>query len=181
MMTKQFRQLTSICLILAFSAASALAGAAALPNVLTPAQAKDLTAKDYPTTSFAVLRTFPYDDAHPSTGPTPEAKIPAEVRALNGKNVSIRGYMVPVDFESEGITHFVLVPFTDLCCFGVMTGPNEWVDVEMTAKKKVPFSAWDQILVFGKLDVKEVVHQGAVESIYKMQAESISILKAESR
>jgi len=44
-------------------------------------------------------------------------KMPEWLRALDGKSVRLRGYMKP-GFLSEGITRFLLVRDTGLCCYG---------------------------------------------------------------
>ena len=44
-------------------------------------------------------------------------RMPAWLRALDGKPVRLRGYMKP-GFLSEGITRFLLVRDTGLCCYG---------------------------------------------------------------
>ncbi|MFM8219006.1 MAG: hypothetical protein ACKOJF_08775 [Planctomycetaceae bacterium] len=44
-------------------------------------------------------------------------QMPAWLRALDGKPIRLRGYMKP-GFLSEGITRFLLVRDTGLCCYG---------------------------------------------------------------
>jgi hypothetical protein len=150
---------------------------AQLPAVVNLAKAKELL-KEYPTVLFSTLAQFPFDYSGKPAKPTPEAKIPEKVRALNGKSISIRGYMVPMDFADNGVHNFVIVPFGESCCFGVTLGaPNEWVAVEMAGNKRALFPGPDQIIVFGKLQVREVIKPGGtIESIYTMKAESMSIV-----
>jgi hypothetical protein len=155
---------------------SASSQSAQLPEVVNLSKAKELL-KEYPTVLFTTLAQFPFDYTGKRTQPTPEAKIPEKIRALNGKNISLRGYMVPMDFDN-GVRNFVLVPFGESCCYGVVMGaPNEWVAVEMAGTKKALFAGSEQIIVFGKLQVRELIKSGGiVESIYTMKAESMSVV-----
>jgi hypothetical protein len=134
--------------------------------------------KEYPTVLFSILSQFPYDYTPTRTQPIPEARIPASIRALNGKNISIRGFMVPIDFQDDGVRSFIVVPNGESCCYGVMMGaPNEWVEVQMTGTKKVEFPGPAPIIVFGKLQVKEEMKKaGIIERIYTMQGEAMSVV-----
>lgn len=69
------------------------------------------------------------------------AEIAPEVKALAGKEISISGFMLPLE-EGETFTHFLLSLRTPTCFYCPPGAPNEVIDVHTT--KPVP---WDENLV----------------------------------
>ena len=57
-------------------------------------------------------------------------KMPQWLKDLNGKQVILRGYMKPT-FSAEGLTRFIFVRDTSLCCFGPVTRIYDMVQVEL--------------------------------------------------
>ena len=53
---------------------------------------------------------------------------PPEVRAMSGRRVTVRGYMLPLE-SAERTTHFLLSPYTPVCFFHPPAEPNEVVEV----------------------------------------------------
>ena len=101
-------------------------------------------------------------------------EIPAEVRALDGKNVAITGFMNPVRFDREGVSEFLLVKDILGCCFGATPRMNHWIRVRMKEGKRAKFYAYDQLTVLGKLEVSEELEDGYVMSIYRMTVHHLS-------
>ena len=57
-------------------------------------------------------------------------KMPQWLKDLNGKQVILRGYMKP-DFIAEGLTKFIFVRDTGLCCFGPVPRIYDMVQVQL--------------------------------------------------
>lgn len=137
----------------------------------------------YPFVRFAVLTgdlpaAVPLHDRVLPLRPRPgegARLITPDARAFHGKPVSIRGYMIPLAVDARGVHAFVLSSSIDSCHFGLVGGMNEWVDVRLAADARVPAAGLSPVTVFGTLDVGEQVQNGAVTSIYRMQAEFLAI------
>jgi hypothetical protein len=66
------------------------------------------------------------------------AEYPPQVKALVGKQVTIRGFMLPVE-PSEKFKHFILSKRTPTCPFCPPGEPNEIIDVQLRN-----FTKWDE-------------------------------------
>ena len=76
-------------------------------------------------------------------------------RALNGKKVSIPGFMVPLEDDADKVTEFILVPFAGACIHVPPPPPNQMVYVKLhSLKAKMSFS--EPIMVSGTLHVATV-------------------------
>ncbi len=106
------------------------------------------------------------------------ALVPEAVRALNGRAVSIQGYMVPVEYDDEGTTRFVLLRCTLACCFGKLPRVNEWIDVTVIGGKKVPCVQDRPVEVSGRLIVKEDLQEGSLVGLYSLEAEKVAKARA---
>ncbi len=62
---------------------------------------------------------------------------PPEVKALNGRAVTVSGFMLPLD-TSTSSTHFLLSRYTPVCFFCPPGQPNEVVEV--TSARGVPIT-----------------------------------------
>ena len=101
-------------------------------------------------------------------------KIPDEVKVLNGKKVSLSGYMLPIETDDEGkVTQFNLNGNFDMCFYGAPVMLNQWIAVRMKQGKKVPYTHLP-ITVYGTLEVGEELKDGAVMSIYRMTPDSVA-------
>jgi hypothetical protein len=75
------------------------------------------------------------------------------VQELNGKTVSIPGFVVPLEGDDELITEFLLVPYFGACIHVPPPPPNQIVHVII--KDGVPIdSLYDAIVVTGELSTK---------------------------
>jgi hypothetical protein len=97
--------------------------------------------------------------------------VPAAIKALNGKQISIRGFMLPLDLDQTGVGEFMLNGSLDMCYFGAPVRMNEWVLVKMSGTKRTRFTHLP-IVVNGQLEVGEQMKNGRVMSLYRMAAAS---------
>lgn len=70
-------------------------------------------------------------------------EFPAAVRELDGMRVSVVGYMIPLDWEEEEVTRFMLVRDLAACCFGGIPRPDEWIEVRPAS----PTDHWEYVPV----------------------------------
>ncbi len=99
-----------------------------------------------------------------------EKQIPAPVKALDTKKVSVTGFMLPVKMNEGLVTEFLLVKDPMACCYGVMPRVNEWVVVRMNGKGVPPLM--DVPITFeGTLKVGQIYEGGYLTGLYLLQGE----------
>ena len=100
--------------------------------------------------------------------------IPAKVMELDGKDIKVIGYMLPVDFESGEVRSFMLLNNQMGCCFGVMPRVNEFVYVEMPEGKSTKFMTDIPLRVTGKLKIGE---GNLVGGLYTMKGKDVEVFR----
>ncbi len=94
-------------------------------------------------------------------------QIPPAVNALNDKEISLKGFMLPMKLSGSLTTDFLLLRNQGLCCYGLPPKINEWVNVRMAGKGIKPIM--DQpVTVCGTFHVGEVRENGALVGIYRL-------------
>lgn len=99
--------------------------------------------------------------------------IPPEIRSLSGKKVAIKGFMIPIEVDSQGVSRFALVRNQMACCYGVTPQPNEWVYVVMSRGKKTETIMDQLITAFGTLRVSDTITEGGINSLYQLECERV--------
>ena len=122
----------------------------------------------YETLDFTVLGEFEYPVYVKIKEGEELPLIPEEVRGWDGKKVGITGFMNPVRFDREGVSEFLLVKDILGCCFGATPRMNHWIRVRMREGERAKFYAYDELTVFGALEVSEEIEDGYVMSVYRM-------------
>jgi hypothetical protein len=97
--------------------------------------------------------------------------IPADVKALSGMNVRLKGFMIPID-QAENITQFALVPSLFACCFGQPPQIQHTVICQAPPGKAVAYDP-DELCVEGRLKVEEKKDDGFIISIFEVDATSV--------
>ncbi|MDO6837746.1 DUF3299 domain-containing protein [Pseudoalteromonas carrageenovora] len=94
------------------------------------------------------------------------------VKALDGQSVSLPGFVVPLEGDSEVITEFLLVPYFGACIHVPPPPPNQIVHV--TIKGGVPIdSLYDAIVVTGIISTQS--WSGEIAQVgYKMKAVGVA-------
>jgi hypothetical protein len=143
---------------------------------------EDLEGK--PLVDFSVLASFNFaypdvdGDATPSEEPeTSKSDYPPSILKLNGAEVAIPGFMIPMDQDEEGdkSSYFILVRNQMSCCFGVAPGLNEWVSVRMEKGHEALLEMDQPVVVVGTLDVGEVYNPDSGWTFYRMKGEKVII------
>ena len=75
--------------------------------------------------------------------------FPLLVRALDGEDVKLNGYMVPLE-ASENQSHFILMAYPHACPFHMPGGPGGYVEVQ--ADFPVKFT-YDPVLIEGNFQI----------------------------
>ena len=137
----------------------------------------------YTPLSWELLAGFPYDFELPGIleGASEEEIarrnreiLPEHVRALNGRRIALRGYVIPTHVEGNRIRSFILAAKNEIgCCFGAGLAMNQWVAVEVAADEAFWIDLFELATVFGELQVGEEIQDGYVMSLYRMNAQRI--------
>jgi hypothetical protein len=128
--------------------------------------------------SFDQLASFDYGRPEPPVEgleevPGEEDRIPAWIRALDGRWVGVKGFMLPTRLEGGLTTEFLLMRDQSMCCFGVIPQINEWVEVIMEGRGVRPLM--DQpVTVFGRMRVGATYENGVLVGIYRMAGEDLA-------
>jgi hypothetical protein len=141
-------------------------------------QTTKIGGQEYLNVSFQWLASYSFDAPdNKVTNDTQiaqvEKQIPAAIKALDGKNVLVRGFMVPVKEAQDRSTEFLIVRDQPTCCYSGMTTITEFVSV------KVPGAGVESVLdqpvsVQGRLRVGAVVESGYVLGVYRMEGEKLA-------
>lgn len=78
------------------------------------------------------------------------------VRQLQGKTVSIPGFMVPLEDDAQEVTEFLLVPYAGACIHVPPPPPNQMVYVQLANGGKAKMSFTEPIVVTGTLKISNV-------------------------
>lgn len=142
---------------------------AALPAV---ASAQDDVPKGYQYVGFNILSGYDWEMPDPldPTAKVPKNEIPTSVKALNGKPVYLKGFMLPLDLDAQGVTKFMLNASIDMCYFGAPVRLNDWIMITMKPGKKAKFTHLPTG-VWGRLEVGEEIKNGRTVSIYRLTAD----------
>jgi hypothetical protein len=117
--------------------------------------------------TWETLKTL---DLDPKTK-TPIAK--GELKKILGKEITIKGFMMPLDYDSKVVVEFLFMPYVPACMHVPPPPPNQLVLVKMKKGATVAPSFYP-IELTGKLslDVNK-----ELESSYKMDGLKIKELK----
>jgi hypothetical protein len=141
------------------SAKSAAAESAAAPTLPGGRGTSDIT---FDTIKFTMEKAEPFRS---------EMLTPA-IRALDGRRIRVRGYMLP-SFQQSGITQFVLVRDNLQCCFGPGAALYDCIVVEMAAGKSTDYKV-QPVAVEGTFSLSELRDpDGKHLAIYHLTGEAV--------
>lgn len=164
-------------------------GAAALPTAADLPEVK--TVEGYAPVGFAKLAGYTYEtDAAIVGAHTPpvaleagekagaekkkgDEQIPADVKALSGKPITVQGFMVPIDFRKGGSNEFILVSVIPSCFFCQVPMPNQWVEVKMKDGERVPYPGDELITVAGTIEIGAKFEGEYFQSLYRMEGHKV--------
>jgi hypothetical protein len=100
-------------------------------------------------------------------------RSPRVVEELNGKRVSIGGYMVPLDFDATIVKEFLLVPFVGACVHVPPPPVNQIVYVKTDKGLEID-QLFDPVTVVGTMKT-ETAFTGLADAGYSIDAESVEL------
>jgi hypothetical protein len=117
--------------------------------------------------SWETLKTLSVDPK------TKNPKAGGELQKVLGKEITIKGFMMPLDFESKAVVEFLFMPYVPSCMHVPPPPPNQLVLVKMKKGTNIQPSP-HPIEVTGtlSLDVNK-----ELESSFKMEGLKIKELK----
>jgi hypothetical protein len=116
----------------------------------------------FDTIKFEMEKTQPFK---------PEMLTPA-IRALDGKRIRIKGYILP-SFQQSGIKQFVLVRDNMQCCFGPGAALYDCIVVDMAPGKTTEFKV-TPVTVDGTFSMSDLLDpDGKHLAIYHLTGESV--------
>ena len=137
---------------------------------------------DYEAVSFG--RLFfgyqpPIDIEHPDGNITKGSKtpmvIPKEIKDLNGKKVSIKGFVIPLANSSgERINEFLFADELVSCLFCAMLGCDQWIMGTTVDPKgfRIKDDQYEEpITIYGTLEVGPFYEAGQFICLYKLKAD----------
>jgi hypothetical protein len=149
------------------SAPSAPGGASSAPTADDAPKQRGAAAQSvWIEIDVADLSNWDYDEG--------SGEIPPEILDWNGDKLAVHGFMNPTKFDKQGVIEFMLTAIPGACCFGSIPRLNEWVVVRLPAGKSAEYSYYAPIVVRGELEVGELVKEGAVLSLFRMEAQDIA-------
>ena len=104
-----------------------------------------------------------------------DLSFPEEITALDGREVSLVGYMIPGKIAKGGdVRDFMLVRDLLGCCFGGTPMPDEWVDVIVAEGSRAEYRAYLPMRVTGVMTLGgEQDEAGFALGIYRMTATAV--------
>ena len=103
--------------------------------------------------------------------------IPRNVKALDGRAVSVTGFIMPLRLKKGLVTEFLLFKDQASCCFGPAAKMNHYIRVKMNTPGFPPPATLIPYRVHGTLHVGEIMIQGYLTGIYELSAEKAVVTK----
>jgi hypothetical protein len=171
---------------------AAPAESAAVPEAVAPTSESPAAKPQQPATKSEQVAAKPDMPARKSPAPTgtqnitfdtlkfaieknddyQRSKLTPEIEALDGRDVKLRGYILP-SFQQSGITQFVLVRDNMQCCFGPGAALYDCVVVDMKPGKTTDFTV-RPVAVEGKFELRDFKGpDGKFLAIYHLDGEAV--------
>ena len=135
---------------------------------------------DVPTVEWSTLSGFKYDTyevLNDVDGGRPFTRsddvIPPNVKALDGRRVTVTGFLMPLRLKKGLVTEFLLFKDQASCCFGPAAKMNHYIRVKMTNEGFPPPGSLVPYRVTGVLRVGEINVQGYLTGIYQLEADRV--------
>jgi hypothetical protein len=102
---------------------------------------------------------------------TPEAK--GELKKILGKEITMKGFMMPLDYDAKAVSEFLFMPYVPSCMHVPPPPPNQLVLVKMKKGSTITPSFYP-IQLTGKIIMET---NKDLESLYKMDGISVKEIK----
>lgn len=122
-----------------------------------------------------VDQVLPFDDLEGWKYTEGLQGAPADVRALDGKQVLMLGFMLPLD-EVQDMREFLLVSSLWSCCYGTPPDVHGIVRCRMAEGRRVDYQ-FEPIKLVGRFSVKETREDGYCVDIYQLDVELLEVVQ----
>ena len=126
--------------------------------------------------SFDYLAAYPFDEPKGQAGrgkPSYKSQVPARIYELDGKVVSVEGYLIPLKGLGTRVFQFYLARHNGTCCFGQPLNINDVVEVFVKDDKGSPHF-YNRVRAQGKFEVGEGYdEEGYLINVYRMRADIV--------
>ena len=137
--------------------------------------------------TFDVLTSYPFREPNWAKMDDPayiaslnlDEQISPELQAMDGKQVEIQGFMLPLDMSEGNLRTFMLLKDQMACCFGNIPRLNEWVYVRVPKKKQISVHQDVPITLFGTLRVGAKFEREVLTGIYHLELDQIQLAQKE--
>lgn len=118
------------------------------------------------------LASFPVEMGLRETPSPAKLEIPADIRALDGKRVTLKGYLIPLAIEGGRIRQAVLLRDLMSCCYGTIPALNSFVLIDCSEHSIAPTIETNvPVTVVGTLKVGEIREQNFLVGLYRLSNE----------
>lgn len=117
--------------------------------------------------NWELLKTLELDNKTKTLVPKPELK------KILGQEISIKGFMMPLDYDAKAVSEFLFMPYIPSCMHVPPPPPNQLVLVKMKKGTTVVPSFYP-VELSGKISIDT---NKDLESSYKMEGLKIKELK----
>ena len=98
-----------------------------------------------------------------------EQIIPESIKALDNQQISVTGFVLPIETDGDRIDSFLLLRDLQMCCYGTLPELNEWIYVEVPNHLEAKNLISDTpIKVRGTLQVEPRFKDDFLLSIYSL-------------
>ncbi len=102
-----------------------------------------------------------------------DEQIPPQIKALDGQNITVQGFMVPIDFRRGQTNEFILVSVIPSCFFCQVPMPNQWIEVKMKDAQRVPYPGDGLITVAGKISIGALYEGEYLRNLYRLEGHQV--------
>jgi len=148
-------------------------------NKVRPAPRPETVVDGHLELGFETLSSFPYRiyEYHVEGGSgrpllKSDDTIPELIKKLDGRKVTIRGFVLPLRTRKGKVTEFLLMRDQGTCCFGPQAQINHFIRVNFPGGRELTSGLSRQ--VSGQLRVGETYVQGYLTGIYQLEATAVS-------
>ena len=133
--------------------------------------------KEYQSISFDILADYDFGTLDWSGGSQSnqfianqiEQIIPESIKALDNQQISVTGFVLPIETDGKRIDSFLLLRDLQMCCYGTLPELNEWIYVEVPNHLEAKNLISDTpIKVRGTLQVEPRFKDDFLLSIYSL-------------
>ena len=133
--------------------------------------------KEYQSISFDILADYDFGTLDWSGGSQSnqfiatqiEQIIPESIKALDNQQISVTGFVLPIETDGDRIDSFLLLRDLQMCCYGTLPELNEWIYVEVPNHLEAKNLISDTpIKVRGTLQVEPRFKDDFLLSIYSL-------------